>query len=147
MGISPTQWRCKTHQKLQTLQIGDHHQPHDRLKAMVGSQFLLVDVGANGWLFGASLNLLGTPDGMAIPPCNGTPKIRRSSGCHQGRLSGDLDSSTLDVFQHDHHLVASWILQLIFGSLTLDTLLTKSDWLVDLASNLVTGWWCHPGDC
>ena len=21
-----------------------------------------------------------------------------------------------------------------------------SDWLVDLASNLVTGWWCHPGD-
>ena len=46
-----------------------HHQPHDRLKAMVGSQFLLVDVGANGWLFGASLNLLGAspaPDGMAI---------------------------------------------------------------------------------
>jgi len=87
---------------------------------MVGSQFLLVDVGANGWLFGASLNLLGAspPDGMAIfvamslgnlvdfgciPPCNGTLRSQEVT-C---RLSGDLDSSTLDVFQHDHHLVAS----------------------------------------
>ena len=58
-----------------------------------------MDVGADGWLFGASLNLLSP----------GVKSVCRVASQYVPMflgMSGDLDSSAFDVFQHDHHLVA-----------------------------------------